>query len=115
VSENSLSPSLIAERIMAEAPLAVERRFSAVFQGYKMMRSALGLLAAATFFASISAAQDHSKTVLKTERFDQDPGREVFNNRVEPTHVPTVTQDFGWTKGAIGGRVTRAARPAYYA
>jgi hypothetical protein len=61
--------------------------------------------------------------VVKTERFDRDPGWEGFNNRVVPKKIPTVTQDFGYSptnvagkdKGEMGGRVTRSNRPAYYA
>jgi hypothetical protein len=61
--------------------------------------------------------------VLKTEHFDQDPGWEGLNNRIVLKHVPTVTQDFGYSptrfagkeKGEIGGRVQRSGKPAYYA
>ncbi|HJT76553.1 MAG TPA: hypothetical protein VJ739_05060 [Gemmataceae bacterium] len=68
-------------------------------------------------------AGDPPRTVLKTEHFDRDPGWEGFNNRVVLRHVPTVTQDFGYSptnvagkeKGEIGGRVQRTGRPAYYA
>ncbi|HEX4131764.1 MAG TPA: hypothetical protein VHZ24_17145 [Pirellulales bacterium] len=60
---------------------------------------------------------------MKTESFDRDPGWEGRHNRVVLEHVPTVTQDFGYsptqlassTPGEIGGRVTRSTRPAYYA
>jgi hypothetical protein len=73
------------------------------------------LLAAAILGAVICSAQAQAPGIIKTERFDHDPGWEGFNNRVEPTRIPTVTQDFGWTEGRIGGRVTRAAKPAFYA
>jgi hypothetical protein len=61
--------------------------------------------------------------VLKTEHFDKDPGWEGHNNRIVPERMPTVTQDFGYSRtnfagragGELGGRVTRAAEPAYYA
>jgi hypothetical protein len=63
------------------------------------------------------------KTVLKTESFDKDPGWEGHNNRIVPERLPTVTQDFGYSKtnfagkaaGELGGRITRASEPAYYA
>src|SRR4051812_50115600 len=63
------------------------------------------------------------RTVLKTERFDKDPGWEGHNNRIVPERLPTVVQDFGHSqtnfagkeKGEIGGQGTRAAGPAYYA
>ena len=59
---------------------------------------------------------------IKAESFDRDPGWEGFNNRIEPKHVPTVTQDFGYSTtafaskspGEVGGRVTRSTRPASY-
>jgi hypothetical protein len=68
-------------------------------------------------------AEGPSRTVLKTESFDRDPGWEGFNNRIVPSRFPTVTQDFGYSPtrfastapGEIGGVVTRATRPAYWA
>lgn len=61
--------------------------------------------------------------ILKTERFDRDPGWEAHHNHVAPEKRVVVKQDFGYSatnfagKGAgeIGGRVTRTTRPAYYA
>src|SRR5437764_1100590 len=69
------------------------------------------------------AADDRPKAALKAESFDKDPGWEGHNNRVVPDRVPTVVQDFGYSKtnvagaaaGELGGRVTRAAVPAFYA
>jgi hypothetical protein len=63
------------------------------------------------------------KPVPKTEHFDADIGCEGFNNRVVLGNVPTVRQDFGYSptqfagnqKGEMGGRIQRAAKPAYYA
>src|SRR5262245_54713410 len=60
---------------------------------------------------------------MKSEAFDRDPGWEGFNNRVVPKKVPVVRQDFGYsaTKFAgqgtaeMGGLVTRASEPAFYA
>lgn len=60
----------------------------------------------------------------KFEPFDRDPGWEGLNNHIVPDRVPTVTQDFGYSpassfagkgSGEIGGTLTRASRPAYYA
>src|SRR5687767_13509458 len=52
----------------------------------------------------------------KPEHFDRDPNWDARNNRIVPDRARTVTQDFGNDgKGAIGGRVTRAAKPAYCA
>src|SRR5262249_35904203 len=53
----------------------------------------LALVAAAG--AGLGWADDKPKTTLKAESFDRDPGWEGHNNRVEPTRVPTVKQDFG--------------------
>src|SRR5262249_10740830 len=68
-------------------------------------------------------AGDLPQTALKSESFDMDPGWEGHNNRVVPQRVPTVTQDFGYSRtnfagralGELGGQVTRASEPAYYA
>jgi hypothetical protein len=58
----------------------------------------------------------------RTQRFDRDPGWEGHNNR--STSPPrTVRQDFGYSKtahaggaaGELGGFLTAAAEPAYYA
>jgi hypothetical protein len=61
--------------------------------------------------------------ILKSESFDKDPGWEGHNNHIVPENVPTVRQDFGYSKtsfaakaaGEIGGLVTRASEPAFYA
>jgi hypothetical protein len=74
-------------------------------------------------FAPPPGRAGEPKPAVKTEHFDADPGWEGFNNRVELKRVPTVTQDFGYSptkfaakeKGELGGKVTRAARPASYA
>src|SRR5205807_8480522 len=68
-------------------------------------------------------ADDPPKPALKAESFDTDPGWEGHNNHIVPERVPTVTQDFGYGKtnfagqgpGELGGQVTRASEPAYYA
>src|ERR1700756_792830 len=82
-----------------------------------------GLLAALAVGAGIGAAADPPKGGFKAESFDKDPGWEGHNNRIVPERVPTVVQDFGYSKtnfaskekGEIGGHVTRASEPAYYA
>jgi hypothetical protein len=63
-----------------------------------------------------------TRTTIKSESFDRDPGWEGHNNRVVPAEVPIVTQDFGFSatnnagkaKGEMGGTVTRASEPAFY-
>ncbi len=54
--------------------------------------------------------------------FDQDPGWDGVNNRPTATSGRPVQQEFGWIppggewrSGAVGGKVTPAAEPAYYA
>jgi hypothetical protein len=66
--------------------------------------------------------KDEAKSTLKAESFEKDPGWEGHNNRIVPDRVPTVKQDFGYSKtsfagktaGELGGQVTRASEPAYY-
>jgi hypothetical protein len=73
--------------------------------------------------AVAGVADDQSRPVIKSESFDKDPGWEGHNNRLVPTVIPTITQDFGYSetnvaardKGELGGRVTRSATPAHYA
>jgi hypothetical protein len=60
---------------------------------------------------------------LRTEGFDRDPSWEGYNNRMVPQDVSTITQDFGYSSthhasksaGELGGTITRAAEPAWYA
>lgn len=60
---------------------------------------------------------------LKTETFDRDPGWEGHNNRIVPTSVVMVKQDFGYSttnfagksSGEMGGRIQRSTTPAVYA
>jgi hypothetical protein len=59
----------------------------------------------------------------RTEHFDQDPGWDGHNNRATSPAPRTVRQDFGYSRtdhfgaspGEIGGFITPAAEPAYYA
>jgi hypothetical protein len=60
----------------------------------------------------------------RTERFDQDPNWEGVNNRAKSPEPQLITQDFGYSKtqhaggqsiGEIGGLLTPAAEPCYYA
>lgn len=59
----------------------------------------------------------------RTERFDKDPGWDGHNNRATTPEKRTVRQDFGFSKtanaggkvGEIGGFISPAAEPAYYA
>src|SRR5205085_2366353 len=59
----------------------------------------------------------------RTERFDKDPGWEGRNNRAEEPKPRALRQDFGYSRtanaggkpGEVGGLITPAAEPAYYA
>jgi hypothetical protein len=55
----------------------------------------------------------------RTETFERDPNWESFNNRIVQKELKTVVQDFGYRRQAgqweIGGQITRAAEPAWYA
>jgi len=59
-------------------------------------------------------AVESGALLLKTEHFDRDPGWDWSNNRVEASDPPTVTQDFGWSPGRIGGTVWKSTTPAWY-
>jgi hypothetical protein len=88
----------------------------------------IGVLATAAVLTALvlaaAAPADDGGSMTKTESFDRDPGWEGFNNHVVPDRIPTVAQDFGYSgasnfagkgQGEIGGTLTRASRPAYYA
>src|SRR5690349_10624278 len=52
----------------------------------------------------------------KTETFDHDPGWDGHNNRIAREKPPVlVRQDFGYAAAKIGGTITIAGEPAYYA
>lgn len=68
-----------------------------------------------------AASQTSSRSYERTERFDRDPGWDRQNNQsVKPR---TIRQDFGFSRtahaggkpGEMGGFITPAAEPAYYA
>src|SRR5687768_7224300 len=62
---------------------------------------------------AIGGVREQLRTILKHESFDRDPGWEGLNNRaVKPK---SIQQDFGYGEGKIGGAITIAAEPAYYA
>jgi hypothetical protein len=90
------------------------------------MRKLNPLLFAAALIALTSAhiiAEESAKTVTKTQSFDTDPNWEAFNNRIVPKEYRTIAQNFGFSQsnfagkapGEMGGRVWRAAKPAFYA
>src|SRR5262245_10855988 len=82
--------------------------------------SRVGQLASIVFLAgsaSLATAEE------RTQRFDRDPGWEGHNNRAATPAPREVRQDFGYSKtshadgkaGEMGGFITPAAEPAYYA
>ncbi len=62
---------------------------------------------------SPKAAPAAAKGDTKTETFDHDPGWDGHNNRA--AKPKRVRQDFGYSGHKIGGAITIAAEPAYYA
>jgi hypothetical protein len=67
--------------------------------------------------AGLSPADD------RVERFDRDPGWDGHNNRATKPELRAIRQDFGYSRtahsggepGEIGGFLSPAAEPAYYA
>jgi hypothetical protein len=67
--------------------------------------------------------KNEGNIITINENFDEDPGWEGFNNRVQCIDCPTITQNFGWLPtahvsnraGEIGGTIWRSTTPAYYA
>lgn len=84
-----------------------------------------GALAFGSFVVGLTPTGfgQEARAVTKHESFDRDPGWEGHNNHIVPERRPTVVQDFGYSKtnfagksaGEMGGLVTRAALPSYYA
>ena len=81
----------------------------------------LWIIAALLLFgAGFATAADITS---KSESFDRDPHWDARNNHIVPANVPEIVQDFGYSDtryasampGEIGGRITRASEPAYYA
>src|SRR6478672_7974597 len=82
-----------------------------------MPRWFIPLLAFCSLAAVTSADERH-------QSFDRDPGWEGVNNRAQDPKPRTIKQDFGYSAktsqaggrpGEIGGLITPAAEPAYYA
>src|SRR5947209_17769891 len=80
------------------------------------LRVGAGLAAALLAAGSVPGAE-------RTERFDRDPNWDGSNNRAEKPAPRTVRQDFGYSRtahaggrpGEMGGFISPAAEPAYYA
>jgi hypothetical protein len=75
------------------------------------------LLTLTTTTGDLRADAAPANAATKSESFDRDPGWDALKNRMLPKTPRQVTQDFGYNakSGDIGGRVTRAMKPSYYA
>src|SRR5262249_36941206 len=90
-------------------------------EGEAMQRQCSGWALGAAVLAWCLAGGATGKE--RVERFDKDPGWEGRNNRATLPEKRTVRQDFGYSRtahaggkvGEIGGLITPAAEPAYYA
>ena len=81
------------------------------------------LYARIVFLAAACGVANLAPAAQRAQSFDTDPGWTGANNRVIPEIIPTVKQDFGYSAtnfagkdgGEMGGLVTRASEPAFYA
>ncbi|MFC2084361.1 hypothetical protein ACFLS9_04825 [Bacteroidota bacterium] len=76
------------------------------------------------FIISVKLNAQLSKDIITiAENFDEDPGWENVNNRIDCDDCPERMQDFGWAPtnhtgsgpGEIGGTIWKSTTPAYYA
>lgn len=82
-----------------------------------------GMLANVALLIAIIACSTLGRTEERYENFDRDPGWDGLNNRAQQPKPQTVRQDFGYSptqhaggaQGELGGWITPAAEPAYYA
>jgi hypothetical protein len=97
-----------------------------IFPPRKVLRlclSTASAIAIQTAVTSMLVSAVPAQSNLKTETFDRDPHWEGYNNRIVPDRYPTITQDFGYRQsnfagkspGEMGGQITRASEPAFYA
>lgn len=82
-----------------------------------MSRPCIGMVVSCVLAALAAAGE-------RVQHFDRDPGWDAVNNRAREPRPREVRQDFGYSaatanagskKGEIGGLITPAAEPAYYA
>ena len=69
---------------------------------------AAALLAALLLAVAVGGApaQEAPRSMLRRQSFDRDPGWEGHGNRALPRELPTVTQDFGYSRTAISGNTS---------
>ena len=83
----------------------------------------VALLVAPAISAGAVRLSETSQATMKSESFDHDPGWCAQNNHIVPKKYPRIQQDFGFSQtkfagkaaGEMGGHVTRASEPAFYA
>jgi len=100
-----------------------ERMFMSSYRHANPVKNAFLCGLACWLAAGINADFAWAQLALKSESFDRDPGWEAHNNRLLPKEYPTVVQDFGYSNtnlagkspGEMGGLITRAFEPAFYA
>lgn len=81
------------------------------------------LLVAVAICTDVARSREPSRTMTRSQSFDRDPAWDARNNQIVPTAYPTISQNFGFSEanvagqaaGEMGGQVTRASEPAYYA
>jgi hypothetical protein len=79
-------------------------------------------LALACLIYALAGSSHGQPLLLKTERFDADPGWDGRNNRATDPGPRTIVQNFGFSSstnaggsaGEIGGFITPAGEPAFY-
>ena len=102
-------------RIVARMAAAIIFADNAEQNGRAMniARAALPLIFTAMMFTTLAGGQPIGQMVTKTETFDRDPNWEGLNHRAAKPRK--IQQDFGYSNGKIGGVITIAGEPAYYA
>src|ERR1043166_730675 len=89
----------------------------------RMHAAGITIAALLLLFATGERAAEPSPTRQKTVSFDRDPQWEGKGNRPTPTSLPSIEQDFGYSRshhagkepGEMGGKVTPSIRAALYA
>jgi hypothetical protein len=74
-------------------------------------------------FLILNLSAGEPKITSVYQDFSEDPGWEGYNNRIDCSDCPEITQNFGWTPtnhngdgvGEISGTIWKSTTPAYYA
>src|SRR5581483_12042460 len=89
-----------------------------------MNRRTVLILSSALLLPAFATAPAQGQMVMKTEHFDVNPGWDEHNNRAQNPPPRSITQNFGYSAstinaggpaGEVGGLITPAGEPAYYA